>query len=361
MGILVLAIPIAIYWFYRIIAQQIYKNADTPLLNLSLKIIEEKATKPDEANIRNVYISKYDYMRTLQVGDAKKPKNLVFCHGYLSGLAVFHETYKLLNHTEYNIYAFDWLGLGLSSRSQFPDFRSSNAVKHAEDYFVDSLELWRQEMNLEKMTVCAHSLGGYLISAYAIRYPQRIERLILVSPAGYATGPSDKPLNPVSGVGKVLRQMYGMNITPPRIIRVLGPIGLLLIHVMAKSRFLRLKHPLEFNLLKSYLYATCILPGTAEAAVPSLLHTETAGFIAKNPMPQRMKDLDVPILFIFGSNDWMDHNHAVKCQAALKKAQVVVISDTTHHLYMDEPELFSKLLQCALSGSKLEHESIEYI
>jgi pimeloyl-ACP methyl ester carboxylesterase len=49
---------------------------------------------------------------------------------------------------------------------------------------VESLEEWREKMNLEKMTLVGHSLGGYLSAVYALRYPERVERLILLSPAG---------------------------------------------------------------------------------------------------------------------------------------------------------------------------------
>ena len=355
-----LAIPIAFYWFYRIIAQHVYKNTDVALVKLSLSLGKDSRSDLKRATLWNVNVSKFDFMRTLKVGDGLRPKNLVFCHGFMSGLAVFHKTYAMLDHPDYNIYAFDWLGLGMSSRSQFPDFRSSDSVTKAEDYFVNALEAWRIEMKLEKMTVCAHSLGGYLISVYALRYPHRIEKLILVSPAGFGVEPSEKQNRPLSKAGKLLRRLYSLNITPPRIIRLLGPLGLLVINALARARFARLK-PKEFTLLKSYLYGTCILPGTAEAAFPSLLHAETLGFIAKSPLPQRMKNLNIEILFIFGSNDWMDHTHALKCQDSLLKSQVVVMSDSTHHLYMDEPELFTRSLHHSLSGTNLKDDSLEYL
>ena len=61
---------------------------------------------------------------------------------------------------------------------------TAGRVKETEDFFVESLEEWREKMNLEKMTLVGHSLGGYLSAIYALRYPQRVERLILLSPAG---------------------------------------------------------------------------------------------------------------------------------------------------------------------------------
>ena len=35
------------------------------------------------------------------------------------------------------------------------------------------------------MILCGHSLGGYLGVAYAEKYPQRLERLVLISPVRY--------------------------------------------------------------------------------------------------------------------------------------------------------------------------------
>jgi pimeloyl-ACP methyl ester carboxylesterase len=77
-----------------------------------------------------------------------------------------------------------------SLRSPAPD-ASISFDRHVED-----LELLRRELGLERLTLVGHSMGAILASAYATRYPARIERLVLISPA-YLKNPipeSEKPL-----------------------------------------------------------------------------------------------------------------------------------------------------------------------
>ena len=38
---------------------------------------------------------------------------------------------------------------------------------------MESLERWREEMGIEEMVLCGHSLGGMVSSAYAMAYPNR--------------------------------------------------------------------------------------------------------------------------------------------------------------------------------------------
>lgn len=64
-----------------------------------------------------------------------------------------------------------------SLRSPFPDSLIS-FNEHIED-----VERLRKELNIHKLNLVGHSMGAVLASAYATRYPQHIQRLILLSPA----------------------------------------------------------------------------------------------------------------------------------------------------------------------------------
>ncbi|MEU9446313.1 alpha/beta hydrolase [Streptomyces sp. NPDC048304] len=56
------------------------------------------------------------------------------------------------------------------------------------DRMVADVELWRVHMGLERMDLLAHSAGAALAVLYAARHPQRIRRLLLITPNPSALG-----------------------------------------------------------------------------------------------------------------------------------------------------------------------------
>lgn len=64
-----------------------------------------------------------------------------------------------------------------------PQWRAKGRVE-AENFFLDALSAWHKELNLGKVVLMGHSLGGYLAATYALRHPEDVEHLILVCPAG---------------------------------------------------------------------------------------------------------------------------------------------------------------------------------
>ncbi len=114
--------------------------------------------------------------------DDPKKAPLVLLHGYANGALYFYRNLiGLANHFSY-VYSLDLLGWGLSSRPSFELVDKS--VETAESFFVESLEQWRVQQGIDKMIIAGHSMGGYISIAYCEKYPQHVEKLVLLSPVG---------------------------------------------------------------------------------------------------------------------------------------------------------------------------------
>lgn len=147
------------------------------------------------------------YLNTLSIKATNPspmaPPPAVVLHGYGAGLGFFFRNLPALatwaGDRGTDVYALDWLGMGRSARVPFRIKAKRGdipgRVHEAESFFVNSLEEWRAKMGVDKMTLIGHSLGAYFSVAYALRYPTRVHKLILLSPAGVPHNP-DNPTMP---------------------------------------------------------------------------------------------------------------------------------------------------------------------
>lgn len=123
-----------------------------------------------------------DKIWTIETKTSCQTTPIVLLHGFGAGIGFW-----ILNidafAAERKLYAIDLLGYGKSTRSKF-----SKDAREIEDQYIESIEKWRQCMKIEKMIILGHSFGGFLSTAYAMKYPERIEHLILGDPWGFTKG-----------------------------------------------------------------------------------------------------------------------------------------------------------------------------
>ncbi|KAI8970861.1 Alpha/Beta hydrolase protein, partial [Pilobolus umbonatus] len=304
-----------------------------------------------------------DHLTTLiqKEGD-DNTKNLVMCHGYGAGLGFFYKNYGALSQIKgYRVFSIDWLGMGNSSRPKWTINKKSNQtwddiVEEVEDHFVQSLEDWRSKVGLKKMTLFGHSLGGYFAACYALKYPERVDKLILVSPAGIPdsapedikepkdkspqellekeaqeightmqaeaviaenlarktshdpSGTSSQPPAPRRKYPSWLVYLWNHNVTPMSIVRMTGPFGPSLINVYTSRRFVYLSNAEQHDLY-DYVYHISSSSGSGEFALAAVL---APGAYARKPLFHRLAKLTMPTVFIYGDNDWMDYKAAIK-------------------------------------------------
>ena len=118
---------------------------------------------------------------------------LLLVHGFGGGVGLWAKNLDALSQ-HFELHAIDLVGFGRSSRARLVA-RADPGGEQAEQQLVDSIEHWRQAMGLDKMVLLGHSFGGYLVGAYALRYPDRVTHLVLADPWGMVEAPLVSPLD----------------------------------------------------------------------------------------------------------------------------------------------------------------------
>lgn len=287
-------------------------QSSIPLSNHGCSVYSEG----DDYRIHSVHIQSKD--KQLQKSDSSPP--LVLLHGYMNGASYFYRNFAGLSQYFPSIHSLDVIGSGLSSRPINP-FNSSSTVEQTEDVFCESLEEWRKQNKIDKMVLAGHSMGGYLSVAYTERYPQNVDKLILLSPVGVPDEPaagSEEQQSKRSLSRRMMfsafRYLFDNQYTPGGFLRSLSESrsrGMIESYVL--KRLPAIAEEEERQAVSDYLFHNVMLPGSTEASVNRFLTTPY--LIAKQPLVDRIPKLDVPsVTFLYGSHDWMDVAGGLKTQ-----------------------------------------------
>ncbi|QDZ20715.1 cardiolipin-specific deacylase [Chloropicon primus] len=318
------------------------------------------------------YIHTYSLRKKEEGGEKPIRSAILFTHGFGGGSGMFYHVLQELSRKGFeDVFAIDWLGMGRSSRPSsglmsgrgYPQ-RSLFSLNRREkeevsdeciDFFVESLEKWREEMKIAKLQLVGHSLGGYLSTRYALAYPERVERLVLLSPVGVPEPEENENSMPdfvkrnrlfTSLVGL----FWSMNLTPQSVARIAGPWGPELVTKIVKARLKGMSEE-EVKIVSDYLYHINVGRPSGELALNALLvpvfKTNFPGVYARRPLAQDLINKfprDIPLTFLFGDRDWMLHPTIEDIVASMPNAEVRIISNTGHHVYLDNPPSFKRIM-----------------
>ena len=139
------------------------------LLGFSFAIFAQ--TVPQDKSV-TVFGAKIRY---LEMGDAAKP-TVILLHG-LGGNAENWQFNIMALSANYRVIAPDQIGFGKSDKP---------LLKYRLGTFVDFLDKFMAELKIEKAHLVGNSMGGWVAGLMAIKYPSRVEKIILADAAGLA-------------------------------------------------------------------------------------------------------------------------------------------------------------------------------
>jgi pimeloyl-ACP methyl ester carboxylesterase len=112
-------------------------------------------------------------IRYLEAGE-KNQNVVILLHGLGSSAESWQFNISTLSQ-RFRIIAPDQVGFGKSDKP-FLKYRVST--------YVDFLDKFMSELKIEKASIVGNSLGGWIAALTAIKYPNRVEKLVLVDSAG---------------------------------------------------------------------------------------------------------------------------------------------------------------------------------
>jgi pimeloyl-ACP methyl ester carboxylesterase len=130
-----------------------------------------------DARVAWVKLPDGEQVRTVELGDARAPAT-VFLHGW--GCSAFAWRYLLpaVAATGRRAIAVDLRGHGLSDRPE-------DGAKYSRDSMVEHFAATLDALGVASAPLVAHSMGASVAMAFALRYPERVDRLAFFGPVGF--------------------------------------------------------------------------------------------------------------------------------------------------------------------------------
>jgi pimeloyl-ACP methyl ester carboxylesterase len=240
--------------------------------------------------------------------------NIVLLHTLRTQLDLFERVVSELAKT-FTVFALDYPGHGYSDIPK---------ARYNANFFVRSVEGFLDVLDLRGVTLCGVSIGGSIALIVAGRRNSRVSRVVSINPYDYA-----------AGRGLARSSPLGWMITATSRVPLVGETVMRLRNFLIMKAVLRGgvsdKESIRPALLKE-MYEVGSRPGHYQAFLSLLRHSATweeATAIYRN--------IEVPVLLIWGEQDWSGASEREHDRTLIPGAQVVTVEKGGHFLPLDRP------------------------
>ena len=224
---------------------------------------------------------------------------VILIHGFASSLQTFEGWQDRLK-SEFRVISIDLPGSGLSrpdSARDYSDERSIALIKEIMD-----------QLGIARATLAGNSIGGRISWRFAGVHPDRVDKLVLIAPDGFASDGFEYGKAPeipaMTNIMKVFlpRYLIEENLTPA--------------HGDPST--------MTPDMVKRY-HDLLIGPGTRQAVIDRMAQT-----VLIDPVPI-LKTINVPVLLLWGEKDnLIPASHALDYSNVLSDSRTVVLPELGH-------------------------------
>ena len=248
--------------------------------------------------------------------------NLVLLHTLRTQLDIFEKLVPLLEKS-FTVYALDYPGHGFSDIPQ-TDYRP--------ELFVKTVEGFLDKLDLSSVTLAGISIGGVIPLIIAAKKNKRVRKVIAINPYDYGRGSGLARANAVAGLIFTLAR-----------VPVLGEMVMRLRNVALENRILQggVANP---NALTpgfyALTYASGLRPGHYHAFLNLIRHAHHW-----DEARARYGKIDVPVLVVYGEQDWSRAGDRQRTVESIPGARVEVVADGGHFLSLDQPKRLAEIVE----------------
>jgi pimeloyl-ACP methyl ester carboxylesterase len=248
---------------------------------------------------------------------------VLMIHGNPTWSFYFRSLIRSLS-SRYRVIAPDHFGCGLSSKPETTHYDYSLRSR------IDDMEAFIDYLGLRgKITMVAHDWGGIIGLAYAVKYPEKTGRIIIMNTAAFF---------PPDGKKLPFRLRMIRDIRPFSILAVLGfnlfarGAAFMASH-KGLSREVRLGLTAPYNCWKNRI-------ATLKFVQDIPLREKDASYAVVKNVDENLHHLGhVPMLICWGKHDFVfDMSYLAEWQRRFPNAEVHLFSDAGHYVLEDEPE-----------------------
>jgi pimeloyl-ACP methyl ester carboxylesterase len=251
-----------------------------------------------------------------------KGRTLVLLHTLRTQLDIFEKLVPLLSGS-FTVYALDYPGHGFSD---IPE------TDYDPDLFVKTVEGFLDKLDLKNVTLAGISIGGVIPLIIAANHNPRVEKVIAINPYDYARGMGIARANGWAWL------TFSLAKAP-----VLGETVMRLRNRFIEQRILQGGVADPHTITPGFgaqVRDSGLRRGHYRAFLNLLRHAHMW-----DEARERYGDINLPVLVIYGDQDWSRQSERRRTVQAIPGARVETVTNGGHFLSLDQPERLATLIK----------------
>ena len=276
----------------------------------------EELNENTRASAPGSFVQLSDGITHYELGGPENGQPVVSVHGFSVPYFIWDPTFKFLTESGFRVLRYDLFGRGFSDRPN---------ARYDIDLFCKQLRELLDTLGFEQINLIGLSMGGPITGTFTTRYPKRVQKLVLIDPAGASPVTLPRLLKALTtpGFGELVLGLFGR--------------GQLLKDV--KSDFYEPKH------VKAFV-AKYMVQMKYKGFMRALLSTMRNGMLGDfSPTYRKIGEHGTPTLLFWGRDDrTVPFAHSDDVRAAIPQAQFHAFDNCGHIPHYEKPEEANPLL-----------------